>query len=139
VHKQAVILAFAAFVLVLSAWFFDADSGVVLIAAGAVFGWMVRHISRRAGPDHAAVGALPAPARVGVPVAEGENEALTRLHTLEARTSSLRHDLRGILSPAYLTAERLLTHADPAAKRAGEMMMKTVERASERLKETKLP
>ena len=41
--------------------------------------------------------------------------------------------------PPIFTAERLLNHADPVARRAGEMMMQTVERASERLKEMKLP
>ena len=129
--KQAVILGFAACVLIISAWFFDADVGVMLIAAGGLFGWMVRHISGRTGAARVSPGAAAMP--------EAESQAVARLHTLEARTSSLRHDLRGILSPAYLTAERLLNHADPVARRAGEMMMQTVERASERLKETKLP
>ena len=120
--KQSVILGFAACVLVVSAWFFARETGVVLIIAGSLFGWITRQISTQA--------AQPAPAVDG--------DALARLHVLETRTSSLRHDLRGILSPAYLTAERLLGHADPAAKRAGEMMIKTIERATERLKETKL-
>ena len=122
-QKQAVVLGFAACVLLVSAWFFAAEAGVVLITAGGIFGWLVRHISQRA----------PAPA----PIPAGVAEAADKLHVLEAKTSSLRHDLRGILSPAYLTAERLLTHADPQAKRAGEMMIKTIERASARLNETK--
>jgi hypothetical protein len=42
----------------------------------------------------------------------------------------LRHDLRGALSPALLTADRLLSNADPAVKRAGQMMVMAVERAS---------
>jgi hypothetical protein len=42
----------------------------------------------------------------------------------------LRHDLRGVLSPALLTADRLLTNNDPAVKRAGQMMVLAVERAS---------
>ena len=42
----------------------------------------------------------------------------------------LRHDLRGALSPALLMADRLLTHADPAVKRAGEIMVKSVDRAA---------
>ncbi len=129
--KQAVILGFAACVLIISAWFFDADVGVILIAAGGLFGWMVRHISGRTGADRILPGTASVP--------EAESQTVARLHRLEATTSSLRHDLRGILSPAYLTAERLLNHADPVAKRAGEMMMKTIEKASERLKETKLP
>ncbi len=129
-YRQAIVLGFAACVLVISAWFFAAETGVALIAAGMVFGWMVRHISRRARP----VPAEP----VSAPAAEIEVGSAARLQSLEARTSSLRHDLRGILSPAYLVAERLLNHADPAAKRAGEIMIKTVERASERLNDTKM-
>ena len=48
----------------------------------------------------------------------------------------LRHDLRGVLSPALLTADRLLTHADPAVKRAGDIMASAVERAAELLDDT---
>lgn len=60
-----------------------------------------------------------------------------RLDALEANTSSLRHDLRGILSPALLTADRLLSSEDRIVKRAGEMMVRAVERAEERLRETR--
>ncbi len=42
----------------------------------------------------------------------------------------LRHDLRGVLSPALLTADRLLTNADPKVQRAGDMMVQAVERAA---------
>ena len=62
---------------------------------------------------------------------------LERLAALEATTSSLRHDLRGILSPALLVADRLLAHADPLVVRAGETVVKAVRRAEARLKETK--
>jgi hypothetical protein len=41
--------------------------------------------------------------------------------------------LRGILSPALLMADRLLAHDDPAVKRAGEVIARTVERATARL------
>jgi hypothetical protein len=52
--------------------------------------------------------------------------------------SRLRHDLNGILSPAMLTADRLLAHGDPAVQRAGQIMATTVERAAARLAETKV-
>jgi hypothetical protein len=42
----------------------------------------------------------------------------------------LRHDIRGALSPALLTADRLLTHADPAVQRAGDIVVRAVERAA---------
>ena len=59
--KQAVILGFAACVLIISAWFFDADVGVILIAAGGLFGWMVRHISGRTGAARVSPGAAAMP------------------------------------------------------------------------------
>ena len=62
---------------------------------------------------------------------------LERLAMLEAATSSLRHDLRGLLSPALLVADRLLAHADPAVVRAGETVVKAISRAEARLRETK--
>ncbi len=122
-RKQTVVLGFGACVLVVSTWFFDGSRGVVAIAAGMAFGWLARHIARPRAVPRAAVA----------------NEAAVKLQALEARTSSLRHDLRGIFSPAYLMAERLLNHADPAVSKAGEAMIKTVERASARLNETKSP
>lgn len=60
-----------------------------------------------------------------------------RLAVLEAATSSLRHDIRGMLSPALLVADRLLAHPDPLVVRAGETVVKAVRRAEARLKETK--
>ena len=62
---------------------------------------------------------------------------LARLAVLEAATSALRHDLRGMLSPALLVADRLLAHPDPAVVRAGETVVKAITRAEARLRETK--
>ncbi len=42
----------------------------------------------------------------------------------------LRHDIRGALSPALLTADRLLTHTDPAVQRAGDVMVRAIEKAA---------
>lgn len=42
----------------------------------------------------------------------------------------LRHDIRGVLSPVLLVADRLLNNADPGVKRSGEIMVRTVERAT---------
>ena len=60
--------------------------------------------------------------------------AEARVADLERQASQLRHDLRGILSPAMLTADRLAASQDPIARRAGEAMISTVERAEERLR-----
>ena len=64
---------------------------------------------------------------------------LARLADLEAATSSLRHDLRGMLVPALLVADRLLAHADPKVVKAGETVVKAVKRAEERLAATRAP
>jgi hypothetical protein len=96
-----------------------------------VFGWMVRHLALE---QTAPVAPEPMPVVRQAPV---ESDVAARLQVLEAKTSSLRHDLRGILSPALLIGERLLSHDDPAVRRAGDIMVKTVERASTRLAETK--
>ena len=60
-----------------------------------------------------------------------EAEALLREHRLDL--SKLRHDLRGILSPALLLADRLSTSEEPMAKRTAEAMIRTVERAEQAL------
>ncbi len=57
---------------------------------------------------------------------------------LRQQVSTLRHDVRGILSPALLVADGLLNHSEPKVKRAGEVIVRTVERASERMAELKV-
>jgi hypothetical protein len=41
----------------------------------------------------------------------------------------LGHDLRGILSPAMMVAERLENHPDPAISRAGTLILESLDRA----------
>lgn len=62
-----------------------------------------------------------------------EDEAAEQARQIDRAVSALRHDLRGILSPALLTADRLAMSQDPVARRAGEAMISTVERAEARL------
>jgi hypothetical protein len=126
VQRQALILGLAAAALLVSAWLFADPRGVAVAAAGIAFGWLVRHLT----PGSAASRAVVVAPVVADDVAE-------KLRVLQSATSSLRHDLRGILSPALLTSERLLGYEDPVVRRAGEIMVKTVERASVRLAETK--
>lgn len=64
---------------------------------------------------------------------------LARLAELEATTSTLRHDLRGMLAPAFLVVDRLLAHSDPKVVRAGKTVVKAIERAEERLAATRAP
>jgi signal transduction histidine kinase len=61
------------------------------------------------------------------------NARLAALGTVVAKVS---HDLRGILTPALLTAERLQLNADPRVQRAGEILVKAVDRAADLVRRT---
>ena len=56
--------------------------------------------------------------------------AQAHIDAIEARASSFRHDLRGALSPALIVSDRLIAHADPAIRRAGETVVRSIEQAS---------
>ena len=62
--------------------------------------------------------------------ATGDPAAEARIADLERQAASLRHDLRGALSPALIVADRLTGSADPAVRKAGESVARSVERAS---------
>ena len=64
---------------------------------------------------------------------QAEAQLGEKLREHEQALSRLRHDLRGILSPALLLADRLLTSQDPLAKRTAETMILTIERAEKAL------
>jgi signal transduction histidine kinase len=61
------------------------------------------------------------------------NARLAALGTVVAKVS---HDLRGILTPALLSAERLQLHADPKVQRAGETLTQAVDRATDLVRRT---
>jgi signal transduction histidine kinase len=54
-----------------------------------------------------------------------------RLAALVATVGRAGHDLRGILSPTLLMAERLQMNADPKVSRAGDVVVRDVERATD--------
>ncbi len=60
-----------------------------------------------------------------------------RVRQLEESGAGLRHDLRGVLSPALMMADRLLRNEDPAIRRAGDAVVRSVERATALLAEHK--
>ena len=60
----------------------------------------------------------------------GDAAGQARIDALQAHVSDLRHDLRGALSPALIVSDRLIAHADPAIRRAGETVARSVEQAS---------
>lgn len=53
-----------------------------------------------------------------------------RIDAIEVKASSLRHDLRGALSPALIVSDRLAVSADPSVRKAGEAVIRSIERAS---------
>ena len=59
-----------------------------------------------------------------------------RVVELEALVSSLRHDLRGVITPAALVGDQLRQHSDPAVQRAGGRIGETVRRVLEKLDAT---
>lgn len=59
-----------------------------------------------------------------------------RLAAIGTAVAKVGHDLRGILSPALLVAERLQSNADPAVRRSGDLISTTVERATGLVKRT---
>jgi signal transduction histidine kinase len=59
-----------------------------------------------------------------------------RLAAIGTAMAKVSHDLRGILSPALLAAERLQSSQDPAVRRGGDILVLSVERATGLLRET---
>ena len=59
-----------------------------------------------------------------------DSAAQAHLADVEARAASLRHDLRGVLSPALMVTDRLLSNPDPAIQRAGQAVVRSVDRAT---------
>ena len=57
-----------------------------------------------------------------------EQSSQERIAQLEQLVSSLRHDLRGIITPAALVAEGLRTNGDPAVQRLASRIADMVER-----------
>ncbi|MGC1410237.1 MAG: hypothetical protein WA864_15015 [Acetobacteraceae bacterium] len=59
-----------------------------------------------------------------------------RIAQLERLVSNLRHDIRGIITPAALVAEGLRGNADPAIQRLASRIADMVERIVSRLNAT---
>ncbi len=67
---------------------------------------------------------------VAVPDRSGEAALAARLESYRAATAALRHDLRGVMSPALMMSDRLVNHADPAVQRAGQAVVRSIERST---------
>jgi signal transduction histidine kinase len=53
-----------------------------------------------------------------------------RLSDVETRAASMRHDLRGVLSPALMVTDRLINNPEPTVQRAGQAVIRSIERAT---------
>ncbi len=62
--------------------------------------------------------------------AAAQAAAAAQVAEVEARAATLRHDLRGVLSPALMVTDRLVGNADPAVQRAGQAVIRSIERAT---------
>ena len=117
--------------------------GLAAILAAAVAGWAVYAVIQTyvigplrrlaAGSGHAGGSELAALKAV----IDASDSRSGRLMELEAQTASLRHDIRGILSSALLSADRLTEHADPKVAKSAEIIVRSVTRAADRLASTR--
>lgn len=136
----AALLSFASGILALgiSGRSFALAFAVLLVGAAVSAMLVHRLVERRishefrlsptaAGEPRAALAATAAAA----------DDPAARLAALEAATAMLRHDIRGLLSPALLCGDRLSESGDPAVRRAGEIIVRTVDRVTDRLNETR--
>ncbi len=54
-------------------------------------------------------------------------------------TRKLTHELRNVLSPAMMLAERLSMNADPGVQRAGKMILDSLDKAIALIKTAQTP
>ncbi len=100
-------------------------SGAVLALMGAGTPFLLAALGASACVGLVLYGLTPAES-----TAPGDAAAQARIDALQAQVSNLRHDLRGALSPALIASDRLIAHADPAIRRAGETVVRSIEQAS---------
>jgi len=67
------------------------------------------------------------PAQAALARQQDESRAFDELRR---RLQSLRHDLRGALSPAMLSADRLTMHQDEKVQRAANVVMASLDRST---------
>lgn len=101
-------------------------SGVVLALMGIGAPFLVAALGASVCAGLLLYGVMPRPG----PAALSYASVQARIDAIEARASSLRHDLRGALSPALIVSDRLAVSADPSVRKAGEAVIRSIERAS---------
>jgi len=101
-------------------------SGAVLALMGIGAPFLLAALGVSACAGLLLYGVMPRPG----PTALSYAAIQARVDAIEAQTASLRHDLRGVLSPALIVSDRLAVSADPAVRKAGEAVIRSIERAS---------
>ena len=66
-----------------------------------------------------------------------EADLRQQLEEYRTQSATMRHDLRGMLSPALMMSDRLLNHPEPGVQRAGNAVVKSIQRATTLLNESK--
>ena len=101
-------------------------AGAVLALMGVGAPFLVAAVGVSACAGLLLYGVMPRPG----PTAQSYAVLKARVDATEAQAASLRHDLRGTLSPALIVSDRLAVSADPAVRKAGEAVIRSIERAS---------
>lgn len=100
----------------------DVATALPALLIGAVIGALAAHRACRA-------------ARIRLSRTAAAADA--RLAEREAQLRQLRHDLRGALSPALLSVDRLQASTDPAIVRTAAIVLRAIERAGALLDATR--
>ena len=100
-------------------------SGAVLALMGVGAPFLLAALGASACVGLVLYGLMPAAAAL-----PGHAAAQARIDAIEAGVASLRHDLRGALSPALIHSDRLAASTDPAIRKAGEAVARSIEQAS---------
>ncbi|MFW7270189.1 hypothetical protein ACMAUO_19920 [Gluconacetobacter sp. Hr-1-5] len=82
------------------------------------------------GPDP-----LPDDDRPAPPSDAAPTDTPTESTPAPASRAKVLHDIRGLLSPAMLAADRLSLHADPKVRELAEQIVRSIEQAAQRLKD----
>lgn len=101
-------------------------SGAVLALMGIGAPFLLAALGVSACAGLLLYGVMPRPG----PTALSYAAMQARVDASETQAASLRHDLRGALSPALIVSDRLAVSADPAMRKAGEAVIRSIERAS---------
>ncbi len=64
------------------------------------------------------------------------NDMQQKLEDQKHALSALRHDLRGLLSPAMLAADQMSMHSDPHVRSCAERILESLDRAVALLKQS---